>query len=100
MKKLILCLTLFLWTSPCSAATLRLDTNPCLDFVQTMERYVSEKNVAAFNILGNMLYGYYLGMTGKVGVSTDLTPFVKEFSNVCAAHPNDSMLRVLKRMSK
>lgn len=101
MKKLILGLMLLLWAASAQAGTLYLDKNPCMDFVQTMERYISEKNFTHMATLGNMLYGYYMGMIGSPGVPADgLMPFVEKFSEICARNPGAAMLDVLKRMPK
>lgn len=101
MKTAILCLALLCLPLAASAGTLDMATNPCTDFVDTMQKFSDEKDIVSYLVLGVAVYGYYMGMNGDPALETDVTTgFVERFGAICRANPDMSMLSVLKAMAK
>lgn len=101
MKKVLLCFTLLCLPLAANAGTLNMATNPCTDFVDTMQKFSDKNDIISYIVLGEVVYGYYMGMTGNPALETDSTPgFVQRFGAICRANPDMSMLGVLKAMAK
>lgn len=101
MKTAILCLALLCLPVAANAGTLNMATNPCMDFVDTMQKFRDNNDIVSYIVLGEVVYGYYMGMNGNPALETDSTPgFVQRFGAICRANPDMSMLSVLKAMAE
>lgn len=101
MRTVILCLALLCLPVATSAGTLDMASNPCSDFVATMQKFHNRNDIVSYLVLGETVYGYYMGMIGNPALETDATTgFVQRFGAICSANPAMSMLDVLKAMAK